>query len=452
MTIILSFIVIGFVLYSRCLRGTVLLDDAFIFAMKQYMIQGNLKMAWRNPWRRLLILSYALNGKFGGQDTYPFHVTNVCIHILNSLLLVPLFNALGFTETWSLIGAMAYLVHPQCVAAAAYISGRSSLLSGFFVILSILSVLHGWPILALPLMACALHSKEDTAACFLLLAYLSGGWWALAFLAVPVGAYVKKRKETYMIRSTHAMKQPDYSYTAISEYLVRVPLWIVGSWLNNKPHIPLATKWTALVAMFNIAAFAFSIALAPPVWITCLALTFLSPMLIYLVVPLEDPLMDYRNYLGMIGGIGLLLTLLQFAPYWIGGALIVYLFVKAWPRVGRFRTPITFWVGCMKDGSEESPYVLTQLATSFHMMMDLKSAEHYNKKALELDPTINQAWNNLATIYNQQDKVTECVDTLERWTVACPKQKKSWEKLRAAYVQLKDEVNVARCDAMLAIL
>lgn len=448
MTIILAFIVLGFILYARCLRGTVLLDDAYIFAMKQYLVRGEVKKAWAYPWRKLLFVSYAFNGKFAGADTYPFHVTNVCLHILNSLISILLFRSLGFSDSVSILGGFLYLVHPQCVAAAAYISGRGSLLSGFFVMLALLSVLNGWPILAFPSMALALYSKEDVVPCFLLLAYLSGGWWALAFLIVPFIGYVVQRRQMYSLTTHQTGMSAEHSFSAIVAYLVRLPFWILGWGLNNKPHITTPSARAIVTAIVNLAVLAILAKMVPVV----VALIVLGPMLLYMAVPLEDPVMDYRNYLGTLGSVALWLIVLRNTPEWAGIAAVIYLFVCAWPRVGHFRSPITFWVGCMKDGSSESPYVLAQLATSFHMMMDLKSAEHYNKKAIALDPSLNQAWNNLATIYSQQDKIPECVEALERWTVACPRERKSWEKLKAAYIHLKDDLNVSRCDHMLGVL
>jgi hypothetical protein len=451
MTIILLFIVLGFILYANCLRGSILLDDVFIFGALKDLYKGDLRKVFKSPYRLLTRLSYAINGKFAGQDPYAYHVTNVCIHIVNSLIAILIFNKVGVSWHWSVMGGLFFLVHPLAVAGTAYVSGRSSLLSGFFVFLSILSVLHDWPILAVLLIPLAILSKEDAIASAVLILWLSPSWWLIGF-GLIFGLWCWTHRKGFVGQSANPEKQPWYTITAITEYLIRLPLWLIGSHLNNKPHIRKVSYWQVLAAGFNLTIFLWSFVIGSEMWRLFLAMTFISPMLVYMVVRIEDPIMDYRGYIGLLGGIGLLLVLLPPIGDAMGILLACFFFIRSWPRVLRFRSPVTFWVGCMKDGSNESPYVMTQLAATFHMLQDLKSAEHWNKKAIEKDPFNTMAQINLARIYSQQQKIPECLQVLETCTQNIPKYRKGWETLRQVYVYLKDDLNVGRCDAALETL
>lgn len=91
--------------------------------------------------RPLSDLVYFLIGKVVGMEPAPFHLFNVLIHLANGFLVYSVIKRIYTSSLpaaiWvGFIGAMLFLVHPVNVEAVAWISGRSSVLSTFFILLA----------------------------------------------------------------------------------------------------------------------------------------------------------------------------------------------------------------------------------------------------------------------------------------------------------------------------
>ena len=80
-------------------------------------------------YRPLLLASLALNYAWGEYDTYSYHVVNVVIHSLCSLLVWALLGTVGISPCMALMGGLVFAVHPVCAEPVNYISSRSELLS-----------------------------------------------------------------------------------------------------------------------------------------------------------------------------------------------------------------------------------------------------------------------------------------------------------------------------------
>ena len=96
--------------------------------------------------RPIVNASYALDRSFWGPSPFGFHLTNVALHVLNTLLLFQLAIALfagASTERreahWGAFGAAAlFAVHPMMTEAVGYISGRSELICATFLLAALL--------------------------------------------------------------------------------------------------------------------------------------------------------------------------------------------------------------------------------------------------------------------------------------------------------------------------
>jgi len=121
--------------------------------------------------RPLLKLSYTLNwmvhsGPFG------FHVFNIAVHAVNTVLVYRLLCALGRESTtcgWApFVGALLFALHPVQTEAVTYVSGRSVSLMALFYLSSALVWLYAdrvpdatpWRMLSAGLFAAALLVKE----------------------------------------------------------------------------------------------------------------------------------------------------------------------------------------------------------------------------------------------------------------------------------------------------
>ena len=93
-------------------------------------------------YRPVRTLTYALNYRAGGLDPAGYHLFNLLLHALNSILVYWLFRAVSGRRTLALAGALLFAAHPVQTAAVAYVSGRKDLLAAFFILAGCLSFLR----------------------------------------------------------------------------------------------------------------------------------------------------------------------------------------------------------------------------------------------------------------------------------------------------------------------
>lgn len=92
-------------------------------------------------YRPVRTLTYALNYWAGGLDPAGYHLFNLLLHALNSILVYWLFRAVTGRRTLAVAGALIFAAHPVQTAAVAYVSGRKDLLAAFFILAGCLSFL-----------------------------------------------------------------------------------------------------------------------------------------------------------------------------------------------------------------------------------------------------------------------------------------------------------------------
>jgi len=87
----------------------------------------------------LVTLSFALDYQVYGLNPHGYHVTNLLLHILNSILVLALIRYLSGSKVVSFVAAALFAVHPLHVESVAWVTGRTELLSAFFYLLSVIS-------------------------------------------------------------------------------------------------------------------------------------------------------------------------------------------------------------------------------------------------------------------------------------------------------------------------
>jgi hypothetical protein len=138
--------------------------------------------------RPIVNISYAIDHAMWGAQPFGFHLTNVLLHMVNVVLLFivctrfvedqgkPHDGLVPFTA------ASVFAIHPMMTEAVGYVSGRSEVLCGVFVLSAFLCarrwMLHGgtrWWLLASGLWLAALGTKEIAVALPLVL-FLYDRW------------------------------------------------------------------------------------------------------------------------------------------------------------------------------------------------------------------------------------------------------------------------------------
>jgi tetratricopeptide (TPR) repeat protein len=126
----------------------------------------------------LTFLSLAVDYHFWKLDLWGYHLTNIILHVLNTLLLLYLFRQWAKDEQVAFVAALLFALHPIQVESVAWLSERKNLLATFFFLAAFISFLYyrvsthhrcHWYIGTLALFLCALLSKSSVVVFPLLL-------------------------------------------------------------------------------------------------------------------------------------------------------------------------------------------------------------------------------------------------------------------------------------------
>jgi protein O-mannosyl-transferase len=88
-------------------------------------------------WHPLTLLSLMMDYQLYGMNPLGYHLTNLILHILSTLLLFWLFNRMTGAVWRSALVAAVFALHPLHVESVAWISERKDVLSAFFWILTL---------------------------------------------------------------------------------------------------------------------------------------------------------------------------------------------------------------------------------------------------------------------------------------------------------------------------
>ncbi len=128
----------------------------------------------------LVFVSYALEYQVFGLNPRIFHIDNLLLHILNTVLIYVLIVLIGRNNWVGFIAALLFGVHPLHVEAVAWIQGRKDLLFSLFFLAASISYLlflrrkdrrTVFYVLSLVFFSCSLFSKV-TAVAFPLVVFL----------------------------------------------------------------------------------------------------------------------------------------------------------------------------------------------------------------------------------------------------------------------------------------
>ncbi len=90
-------------------------------------------------WHPLTWLSLMLDAELGGGDPAWFHLTNLALHLINTLLLFQVFRGMTGASWRSGFVAMVFALHPQHVESVAWVAERKDVLSTLFWMLTMLA-------------------------------------------------------------------------------------------------------------------------------------------------------------------------------------------------------------------------------------------------------------------------------------------------------------------------
>jgi tetratricopeptide (TPR) repeat protein len=89
-------------------------------------------------WHPLTMFSYMLEAHFFGLKPFVFHLTNLILHLANTLLVFFLLRLLMKNESLAWIAALLFGIHPMHVESVAWIAERKDVLFTFFYLIALI--------------------------------------------------------------------------------------------------------------------------------------------------------------------------------------------------------------------------------------------------------------------------------------------------------------------------
>jgi hypothetical protein len=382
------FVVLG--VYDPALNGAFVLDDRYLPFMDPNAAQATLR-TWITGLRPLLYFSYWLNFQSSGIEPYSYHLTNLFLHFLGSLVIAlvaaRLLELSGTTgrirAILSVIAGGLFLLHPLQTESVAYVASRSEVLSvllyfsAFAVFLyrrtESITLLRSIAIAVL--FAAAISTKEHTLTLGALL-LLADYYWGLggirrngllygmltvagAWGAFTVWGVVKDAPTAGF--HVAGLTPSSYFFTQCRVIWTYVRLFFLPFGQNVDPDVALSRSLLDHGAIFGLAAL---VALIAAAWIyrkrwplaafgVFMFLLLLAPTSSF--VPISDVAAERRMYLPFLG---LVLVCLEFLRRlkesqlaWTGVAIIAVCSVLTYQRSQVWASPVALW----QDASVKSP-------------------------------------------------------------------------------------------------
>lgn len=413
-----------------------------------------------NDYWPLTYTSFWIEWRLWGMNPAGYHVANVLLHIIGSVLLWRVLLRLRLPGAW--FAALVFAVHPVCVGSVAWISERKNTLSLVFCLLSVLWYLRfdsasrlaphpsricKWYWLSLFAFLLALLSK--TSVVMLPFVLWLCAWWlkgcvtrkdllrTVPFIILSLGMGLA----TVWFQQHRAIVFQDYQTSPLLERLV------AGSWALwfylYKALVPvgltvLYPRWTvnphALVSYLPALAW---LALLGTCWrfrrgwgrpllfaLACFSLTLLPVLgvfdMYYLVY---SSVADHWQYLALIGPVTLVTGVLcggveslrrvrglamQAGGALVGAGLLVLLCWLSWQRAGIYADAEFLWRDALKK-NPKSWVPPSDLGVALVNKGRMDDAVVLFREAIQISPNEGLPYNNLGMWLFERGKVEEAI-------------------------------------------
>jgi tetratricopeptide (TPR) repeat protein len=448
--------------YGQCLNYPFVYDDGVGIqadpSISHAQTAGQAAQVLLESWRPATRFTYALTHALFGFSQAAFHVTNIIVHIINTLLVFEIAFLLarrwmpGFDPAYFGFAAAAIqAVHPLYTEAVTYISGRSSSLCALFYFACLFFVIRGldgrnaarraaWFCVAAAAGIGAWAAKEEaiTLPFVVAILLLLSGYRkpVIALILLPIGAVAARWQDVAFLFRVSAENQTLAnvglgSSVNAGSYMLSVIKAAVFYYLSRFI-LPLAQSidpyFRSVQSIFEpgfLIAAAFIAALAAVAW-RCrfkqplvtfsIAALLVSPLLAYAAIPLPDVVAEHRVY---ISGLGIdllfawILTRSERLMWPLLICLTISLSVATVMRNSVWKSEVNLW----QQAAAHSPNLVRPHLNSGVALQidgqDERAVLEY-RQALAIQPKLPIAYSNMATIYLKLGRVDEAKLLLQR--------------------------------------
>ncbi len=438
----------GLHLYASTFASPFVYDD-FILPLDESPVG---LLAWVTRVRPFLMFTYWLNTHLLGDSPLGYHFLNLVIHALNTgLAFLVLQRLLSIAaegrsprhiRTAAILGAAVFFVHPLQTESVSYIAGRSESLESFFVLLAYIVFLYrrrqaiSWLETAavLTLFVFGLCTKENAIALVPLLVLTDIFWpapfsvrglranWRI-YAALGLAALAASWKIFQILTasasagfSIHAVTWYQYAFTEARAFFTYLRLSVIPTGQSIDHYFPVSHNVFEFGAIYYLIALVALVALAifyrkrHPVACFGLLLTLVLLAPTSSFIPIQDPLVERRMYLPLLGFILIAcelarhLRLQRRTGYAICTVVLAAFYILCYQRNLSWEEPSRLFVEAAQDSPTGRPYLnLVKVLAEEHKCPSATPYLQAAEKRLPNDYMVQLAWARAFECVGQKD-------------------------------------------------
>ncbi|MEN8253445.1 MAG: tetratricopeptide repeat protein [Patescibacteria group bacterium] len=463
---LLIIVILAFLIYSNILTAPFLFDDERSITNNPTTqnLDASIRNFFPNNTRYLTQLSFAINFSSAKQNTFPYHLTNLLIHILATTLVWQLSSLLLSSkvlkksqlnkskEKISFFIALIFLTHPIQTQAVSYISQRSASMSALFYLstvyfylkarlskqkefffLSLISGIAGFyskaSVFSLPIMLLSLEyfffAKKQYKTKFILAAF-----GLLASLAI-IGFTIIDKSESQRIKISplgEEITSYNYALTQSRVMVKYIQLLFLPVRQSADYYFPVSNSLAdpavviSSIILLSVLLIACYKSNKYPLLTFSVFWFFIALSVESSILPIDDVIFEHRLYLPMFGfalffsvGFWYLLKYLQKMDLYknLIYLLIVIYSLLTFNRNFVWTNEVKFWSDVIKKAPRKAKGY-GALGVAYDRIGKTDEAIKYYEKTLELNPGLGDLYlklhNNLGFSKSKQGKYDEAVE------------------------------------------
>ncbi|NQZ05992.1 MAG: tetratricopeptide repeat protein [Algicola sp.] len=396
---------------------------------------------------RMRIIGYFtlwVNYQIGGLEPFGYHVVNLIIHVLNSLLVYVLayqlfchFSPQGLSSTelkkqqtlhrlWALAITAVWALHPLNTQAVTYVVQRLASIVTLFYLLTIIFYIQvrkqtnltktaGYSVLIVICIVAGLHAKQNYVGVVVfllawelltapakvrkvLLWFIAGA--SLVILATaPFIPWFWQTLNAFT-RDYSAATRPEYFYSqmiVLWDYVLRFfyPFSLQLDIDQNLQKSMEPIVGLSLLAHLLVLGVAYKLRKILPLLLVGVLLFYSGHVVESFIIPIKDLAFEHRTYISNIGLVIALAALLRYwadsasvmRGHWLVGGLAVVLIVASITTVKRnvmWQDPLAFYANEVKL-SPEHPRANASYGNELMKLQRFADAEVYIKKGVDFN-------------------------------------------------------------------
>ncbi len=454
---------VGFVIYSNTFDGAFQLDDETSITTNERIHRlEDIGTIWRHwPARFLTYLSLAVNYHIGKEEVFGYHVVNLTLHLVATLLVFWFIGLLfrtpalrasvpaAFARLYAFLAALIFVTHPLQTQGVTYICQRAVTLASVFYLLTLCAYMksrliergeeegffNSWCILSWTSAAVAMFTKEwvitlPFAIWIIERFFISSGektpWRRLLpyfgitlILPLTMGLtrsvdFVQMRKADEPVPNMNLYQYLVTQFRVMFSYL-RLLCFPANQMLDyDYPLYRSIFVWPTFLGLMGLTGIGWLAARVrrhQPLITFGVIWFFLTIFPESGLIPIRDLIFEHRLYLPMVGFalvvVGASFALLGRGDWRRPTVLILTVAlvfaVLTYRRNFVWKSQMTMW----EDVADKAPgkaRAYKGIGFEYEKAGDFKKALEAYQRAIELHPSYDEVYYNMANIYIEQKK------------------------------------------------